>query len=374
MAGSYKVGFVGYDSNSGLVPQYFDNVGDLASATPVTVVAASNRPGINAELTDAAFPTPTPTATPTPTPTPAPVVRLSGSDRFDTSAAISSATFDPDVSVAYIANGSNFPDALSTAPVAGKDKSPVLLVPADSIPAPIQAELARLKPKRIVVLGGANAVSDTVTAALQAYTSGAVTRAAGADRFSTSVAISAAGFDPAVPVAYIANGNNFPDALSAAPVAGKNGAPVLLVPSNGIPDVIQAELTRLKPGRVVVLGGVNAVSDTTAAALKAYTAGAVTRVSGADRFATSAAISQATFDPAAPVVYVANAYNFPDALSGAPVAGLKGAPVLLVPSDSIPDVIQAELTRLKPGRVVILGGPNAVADAVAQQLNTFVTK
>ncbi|HSP74652.1 MAG TPA: cell wall-binding repeat-containing protein, partial [Cryobacterium sp.] len=330
MAGSYKVGFGQDGTSSGLVPEFFDNVSALSAATPVTVGAAATTTSINAELSD------------TPIATPAQVERLSGPDRFSTSAAISAASFDPGVPVAYIASGANFPDALSAAPVAGKNGGPVLLVTAEGIPTPVEEELKRLKPARIVVLGGLNAISSSVEKALKDPKFGAaVTRTAGPDRFATSAAISQAAFTSGVSVAYVANGYNFPDALSAAPVAGKNGAPVLLMTTDGIPATIQDELTRLKPDRIVVLGGVHAISDTAQTLLKKFTAGTVTRLSGADRFATSAAISEANFAAGAPVVYVANAHNFPDALSGAPVAGLKSAPVLLVPTDGIPAVIQA---------------------------------
>ena len=189
-------------------------------------------------------------------------------------------------------------------------------------------------------------------------------RLAGSDRFATSAAISAAGFAPGVPVAYIASGLNFPDALSAAPVAGKTGAPLLLVQPGSIPAAIRAELVRLRPGRIVVLGGAGSVGDTVARQLAALAPGGVTRLQGPDRFATSAAISAANFSAGVPVVYLTNGHKFPDALSGAPVAGTQGAPVLLVQGSSIPAVIQAELDRLRATRIVVLGGEGAVAGAM----------
>ena len=362
MAGTYTVGFADYGTQSSMTPEYYDNVSDVADAKPVTVAAAATTSGINAELSDKPI-------------APAiPIDRLAGADRFSTSAEISEATFAPGVSVAYIANGYNFPDALSAAPVAGKDEAPVLLVTADGIPTPVLNELKRLKPGRIVVLGGVNAISNSVQTELKKLTAGDVTRTAGADRFATSAAISKAAFAPGVSVAYIANGYNFPDALSAAPVAGKNEAPVLLVTTDGIPAAIRTELDRLNPDRIVVLGGVNAVSDNAQTALNEFTAGTVTRLSGADRFATSAAISKANFAADAPVVYIANAYNFPDALSGAPVAGLDGAPVLLVPTDGIPTAIQTELKRLQPGHIIVLGGAQAVSNANANLLSTYLVQ
>ena len=303
---------------------------------------------------------------------PAGVLRQAGAGRFETSAAISSASFAPGVAVAYIASGLNFPDALSGASVAGTGNAPILLVEAGSIPGAIQSELLRLKPQRIVLLGGTSVIANSVQRALDSYTAGTVTRLSGADRFATSAAISAKNFTAGVAVAYVANGLNFPDALSGAAAAGADDAPVLLVNGTSIPSAIQTELDRLQPDRIVVLGGTAVISTGVATALAAYTNGGVSRLSGSDRFATSAQISRTSFPANVDVVYVANALNFPDALSGAAVAGSRNAPVLLVNPDSIPAVIQAELNRLNAVHIVVLGGTSVINNAVQAQLSGFV--
>ncbi len=122
------------------------------------------------------------------------------------------------------------------------------------------------------MLGSTGVVSDAVAAALQGYTAGTVTRLAGADRYSTAAAISAASFAQYVPVVYIATGTNFPDALAGAPVAGAVGGPLLLVTRDTIPAATAAELTRLAPASIVVLGSTGVVSDAVAAALYGYIA------------------------------------------------------------------------------------------------------
>ncbi|HEY8293964.1 MAG TPA: cell wall-binding repeat-containing protein, partial [Micrococcaceae bacterium] len=260
------------------------------------------------------------------------VSRLAGPDRYATSAAVA-ATAPAGPAVAYVASGIQYADALSGAAAAGKNRSPVLLVAPDDIPAVIQEQLARLRPQRIVVLGGTAAVSDQVQAQLAAYTGGSVTRLAGPDRYATSAQVSAANFPAQTPVAYIASGTGFPDALSgAAAAAGLANGPVLLVPGTAVPAAISAELERLQPARIVVLGGSAAVSDEVQQQLAAYTPRAVTRLAGSDRYATSAAVS-ATFPAEVPVAYIASGQSFPDALSGAPAAGINGAPILLVPGD-----------------------------------------
>jgi hypothetical protein len=99
---------------------------------------------------------------------------------------------------------------------------------------------------------------------------------------------------------------------------------------------------------------------------------ASSRLAGGNRFSTSAAISAASFAPEVDVVYIANGLSFPDALSGAPVAGLTGGPILLVAPDSISSAVGAELDRLNPSRIVILGGTGVVSDALASKLARYL--
>ncbi|MBD3782993.1 MAG: cell wall-binding repeat-containing protein [Micrococcales bacterium] len=296
------------------------------------------------------------------------VTRIAGADRYDVSARISAATFAPGAPVAYVATGEVFADALSGAPAAGVDGGPVLLVQRSTIPASVAGELTRLKPQRIVVLGGTGSVSAAVMSALGAYTTGTVTRLAGRDRFDVSARISAATFSPGASVAYVATGQVFADALSGAPAGGSLGGPVLLVQPTAIPGSVADELSRLKPQRIVVLGGTASVSAAVMSRLGGFTSGSVTRYSGADRYDVSARISANTFGPGAPVAYVATGENFPDALSGAPAGGVIGGPVLLVRSTSVPSSVAKELARLKPQRIVVLGGTASVSGPVAMEL------
>lgn len=92
-----------------------------------------------------------------------------------------------------------------------------------------------------------------------AYLATAIERLAGLDRFATSAAISADTFTSATTV-YIANGLTFPDALSGAPAAASDDAPILLVKSDSVSQAVCDEVNRLQPENVVALGGSTAVS------------------------------------------------------------------------------------------------------------------
>lgn len=198
-----------------------------------------------------------------------------------------------------------------------------------------------------------------------------VRRLAGADRYATSAAISAATYVPRVPYLFIATGANFPDALAGGPVAALVGAPLLLVGGTSIPTVVLNEIRRLKPYHIYVLGGPATVSEGVRTQLAAYDNAASAgpyRLAGSDRYATAAAISRSIFEPAGADVYVANGLNFPDALAGGPAGALSRAPILLTSPSSIPQATRQELVRLRPNRIIILGGTGSVSERVAQDL------
>ena len=98
------------------------------------------------------------------------------------------------------------------------------------------------------------------------------------------------------------------------------------------------------------------------------------RISGADRYATAVAVSKAAFpDPAeASAVVVASGETFADALSGGPVAAALGGPLLLTGAGALPAIVAAEISRLRPARVMILGGEAAVSAAVEASLRRLV--
>jgi spore germination protein YaaH/putative cell wall-binding protein len=298
--------------------------------------------------------------------------RLAGADRYATAATIS-ATFEPaGAPVAFVATGIDFPDALAASPAAAKLGGPVLLTQRSSLPQPTGAELTRLQPHAIVVIGAAGAIDNAVLGQLDAYTTGPVTRLAGGDRYATAAAISRAYFARGVPVAYVATGVNFPDALSAGAAAATRGAPVLLVKRDAVPAATAAELTRLRPGRIVVVGGTAVVGSAVASRLASYTAGSVTRIAGADRYATAAAVSASVFAADGPnEVFVATGAAFPDAVAGAAMAGARHAPLLLVAPTFLPAPVATELRRLSAPMTWLLGSTGAISNTVRDQIRAL---
>ncbi|NQX35430.1 cell wall-binding repeat-containing protein [Herbiconiux sp. VKM Ac-2851] len=279
-----------------------------------------------------------------------PVVdRIGGADRFVVSAAVARQAFPDGADTVYVASGAVFPDALSAAPAAARDRAPVLLTRSDRLPDAVVAEITRLDPERVVVVGGPLSVGPAVAEQLAA-TGAEVTRIGGPDRFAVSRSVAEAAFPDGASTAVLATGTDFPDALSAgAAVAGQS--PVLLVDgrAGSLDAATRAVLERLGVTRLVVVGGELSVS----AGLAADAGGIapVTRLAGADRYATSIAVV-AHFVDAADRALLATGRTFPDALSGSPL----GLPVLVVPPDCLPGATRSALGALGVSRITLLGG------------------
>lgn len=317
-------------------------------------------------------PDPTPELPPT-EPTPAPlsrVDRVAGPDRAATAAKLSAETFSPGVPVVYIVTGKAFADGLTAGVVAGLQDGPVLLA-GEQLSDATAAELERLQPGRIVVVGQGGAVATDMESVLSQYTDGTVTRIGGADRYATAALLSASQFTPGVPVVYIATGQDFPDGLSGGPLAASTDGPVLLVGRTGVPPAVLAELERLDPQRVVVFGGPGAVSDDVVDTLKGAVDVPFTRIGGTDRYHTSALVAAAS-PGVVDTVYLATGRNFPDAMSAAPIVYKDDAVLLLTDPERLPPAVAEALDRINPRRVVVLGGTGAIRDHVLDDVYEYL--
>jgi putative cell wall-binding protein len=291
------------------------------------------------------------------------VSRLGGNDRYDVAVGISQRNFPGTASVVYVATGSNYPDALSAAPAAALQNAPLLLVPSDSLPATVKAEIQRLAPTQIVVAGGPASVSEGVYNQLAALTT-SIRRETGATRYEVATSVIRNAFTSST-TAYIATGGTFPDALSASAAAGFADAPVILV--DGVQPALSADvvalLGELGVTNVIIAGGPASVSpsiETQLGTLPGITN--VRRVTGADRFIVSGQINHDAFTTSTRV-YVASGLTFPDALSGAAVAGAQGAPLYVIPGPCIPSYVLQDIVAFGSTEMVILGGPGSVSSA-----------
>ncbi|WP_423494747.1 cell wall-binding repeat-containing protein [Microbacterium esteraromaticum] len=192
----------------------------------------------------------------------APVQRLGGASRYETGQKIVKSVF-PSSSHAFIATGRTFPDALAATGAAGANAAPVVLVDgvSRSVPAATLNMLAGLGVKSVTIVGGTGAVSSSIESQLrQRYST---SRIGGADRYATAANINNAFFSAGTaPAAFLATGQNFPDALAGAALAGRLKSPVYVTTAACVPEASHRSLKTLSARSTVALGGTAVVSNT----------------------------------------------------------------------------------------------------------------
>ena len=339
-AGTYLVAF--WDNvDSGLMGEFWKDAPISGWATEVVLADGEARTGVDETLE------------------PMLTGYIAGADRYATSVAISKFGFEPDVNCVYIASGANFPDALSAGPAAAKCGGPLLLVAPNAIPTLVAEELRRLNPSEIVIAGGTGAVSSSVQTQLGAY--GNVRRIAGSDRYDTSRKIVADAWDT-TPVVWVATGTNFPDALAASAAAAIDAYPVMIVPgrTSALDAPSRALLNAIDPEVIAIAGGTGVVTTGMESSLywDVATVEGVARFGGASRYDTAYLINSTIWDPtAAWAVYawMVNGTKFPDALSGAALAGYFGGPMHVVPPTCTPANVASNITDLAVWETKLLG-------------------
>jgi putative cell wall-binding protein len=318
------------------------------------------------------------------------VSRLAGTNRNQTAALASRRAF-PDAAVVntvIVATADNFPDALAASYLAGVTRSPILLCPKAKLDSYSRAEIIRLAPSTIYIVGGVGAVSSNVYGQLvQLPSRPKVTRIGGNTRFETAlnIAKTAIGLQAVLygtrpTEVFIATGESFPDALAVSPFAVSRKIPVLTIPKTGITYQVKQFITSQRIQTINILGGTGAVPASSENNLaSAYGRANVHRLGGNNRYQTAANIvngllSRYRMQPG--VVAVTTGDSFPDALSGGASLGARGGVVILTPTKSLDGAARSTLVSLMGANpeVEILGGKAAVSTNVESLVKTIVAK
>lgn len=237
-----------------------------------------------------------------------------------------------------------------------------------------RSHVSSARRRRVVTFAATAAV--TLVSALAPIPAAAYTptmtvdRIAGSDRYATAAAISQQ-FAAPVSAVYVATGQNFPDALSAAPAAAAAGGPLLLTSPTALPASVRSEIQRLQP-QLVVVGGTGAVSAAVYAEL-ATLAPSIRRDAGSNRYETSRIVTERAFHAGAVVApFLATGANFPDALSASAAAGASDDPVILVngSASGLDAPTLSLLSRYQIERLYIAGGTGVVSIGVENSAKT----
>lgn len=294
--------------------------------------------------------------------------RIGGANRYDTSIAVSKNGWNATSDYVVIASGEDFGDALSAAPLAKKYNAPILLVSKDNLDnqsdsaSNLTNELSRLKAKKAFIIGGTGSVSSKVEDVIK-NKGIEIERISGNDRYDTSVEIAKkVGANNGV---IIAKGDDFTDALSAAPIAASKEMPIILVPKDKVNDTLQNYLKNNNISKTYVIGDKDIINDDV---VKQFPN--TERITGNNEYERNInTINKFSKDLKYDTVYFASRKGFADSLSGSALAALTASPIILVDENSEAKVKEYIDNKIKDiGQVNVLGGEGVVNTSLLEKI------
>jgi lactocepin len=282
------------------------------------------------------------------------VSRLFGQTRFDTATAVSQRGWESAETV-FIANADAFADALSGVALAQEYNAPVLLTPSNTLHNDTRAEIERLNPTEVIILGGDVSVEPAVETQIQHM--GITTRRLGGDtRFEVAEAIAQELQTITQPTeAFLVNAHAFADALSIAPFV--NGRPVYLTNGNTLTEETAAALNEYS--HVYVIGGEASVSPNVLSSL-----GTTTRLAGRNRYEANLSVLR-YFQPSSDELFIATGEIFTDALTGSGLIAKEESGLLLV-GNNLNDSQRAYVENNEYSSATIIGGPASVDESILE--------
>ena len=191
-------------------------------------------------------------------------------------------------------------------------------------------------------------------------------RISGRNRISTAIEVSKKYYEKANTV-IIARSDEYPDSLTASPLAKKLNAPILLTSKNELEEPVKAEIKRLKTTNIIIVGGVNSISTNVEKALRQYDK-EIERIAGHSRYETSAAIAERLLKLSKKqTAIIASGENFADALTAGAYAAKQEYPILLVQKTTVDTQITKVLNKYI-NKTIIAGGVNSVSEKVKKDL------
>lgn len=331
------------------------------------------------------------------------VLRVAGADRVGTAVTLSQRLHTAAAHVVLAPAGS-FAEAIAAGPLAAAHGGVVLLTWGDRLDPRVAAEIGRLRPRGITLVGGQELLRPEIgreAAAAAGLAQSAVERLAGADRFATAASIAERVWElgettRSAPLrhdddeerqpplrsrdAILAVGDHpdpakaWPDALSASALGAATGTPVLFATLERLPAVTATALGKARD--LAIVGGPNAIGEPVAALAATFVTGDVRRIAGPDRYGTSTAVADEIADRVgwsdSGWVWTATGSDWADAVTAGAEAARTGNPLILVDGHDLGGDGSAGRWLWRHGgrlhSAMVLGGDGAMSARAAARL------
>lgn len=291
------------------------------------------------------------------------VIRYAGVDRYDTAAKINNGA-NIKSNTAIISSGNSFPDTISASVLAGQLNANLYINNPSSITEELNSAIESGKIKKAYIVGG-NPISSKIRKNM--INKGIeIIDFKGTNRFDTSALVAEQSHNKSK--VFLANGIDFPDSLSIAPVVLKENSALVLTDGNNLTNKVQNILNNAS--EIIIVGGTNSVSAKLGDDLR-NSGKKVSRISGPDRYETSINITN-KFYQNADFVLTASGKNYADALTGTILANKYSAPIILNNGTSLTNSYVNYLNSTKIDTLYILGGTNSVSAEVGDIIKSIL--
>ncbi|MBS4178100.1 SpoIID/LytB domain-containing protein [Lederbergia citrea] len=291
--------------------------------------------------------------------------RLAGVNRFEVAVNVSKEGWSSADTV-VLANWEAFGDALAATPLAYQKNAPILLTKPANLQAATKAEIQRLKPTNIIIVGGTISVSAKIEKELTSLGVKNISRIDGKSRYEVAYNISKE-LNPASK-AVVAKGAIFADSLSIASYAARNGYPILLTGPDKLNSAAVKAIKEKAIKETIVVGGEISVSRSVYNQLPSPI-----RIGGNNRYQVSAnIIKDLNLNPSK--VFIATGNSFGDALTGSVLAAKQNANMVLTPAHQLPGSVKNVLDQKLVNDFLILGGPLSVSENISMNLPNLSIK
>ncbi|WP_300408855.1 cell wall-binding repeat-containing protein [Lagierella sp.] len=291
------------------------------------------------------------------------VKRLSGNTRFDTSAIINQYA-KVDSNIAVISNGHSFPDSITASILAGNLNAHLLLNDPGRVTGEIKNLMLTKKISTIYLVGGKTLPKDYIDSLKSSGIS--IHYVKGKSRYDTAVEV--ARQNSQSDVIFLANGVNFPDALSIAPIAKMKNANLLLTNGKVLEPAVVDLISSAK--EVYIVGGDSSISVGIEQFISKRVKN-VTRLSGKSRYETAAKLANNYYSNP-DYIMLASGEDYADALSGTTLANALGGPILLTRKDELPNDFVSYIKYKKVNTLYILGGTGSIGKYVENRTKLFL--
>nr|WP_312983042.1 leucine-rich repeat domain-containing protein [Clostridioides sp.] len=218
------------------------------------------------------------------------VTRIAGQDRFKTAESIGNEIrkITGKKSEIILVDGTNFPDAITISTLASQKRVPILLTEPNTLTKSTKDTIKTWGINDITIGGGYNSVSNNIEDNLGVNK---ISRLAGSDRYETAELIGnefrkvTGNTDNII----LADGTNFPDALTVNTLSSKFKAPIMLTEPTKLNSITSNKIGEWSIKSLLISGGYNSISKEIEDNLKVDNK---ERIAGVDRYETAVKISK----------------------------------------------------------------------------------